>query len=150
MYINELGKISVKSLDPTSLMYKDEIIHGGMKNLHISYHKKDKQDLLKENKCYEHLKLVKIVKKEKVILDVLKYHNNPECSAVKNNCDENLFLNRDKNAAMDIYEIFFFYMTSRLVVHHGILKVMFSIRTTVLNNHSTALWYKIEKDAGKL
>ena len=63
------------------------------------------------------------------MLNGLKYCNNVECPAVKNNGGRNLFLNRDKNAAMNMYKIFFFHMTG-----------------TVLINYNRQ--YKIEKDPG--
>ena len=129
----ELGKITGVD-SPRPWRNKEEIVYGGIKccdkTFHISYHKKDKQVLIEENKCCEHMKSVKIVKKEKIVLNGLKFCNNPECSAVKNNGGRNLFLNRDKNAAMNMYKIFFFY-----------------IRGTTLNAYDKG--YKIEKDLGK-
>jgi len=51
------------------------------------------------------MKSVKIIKKGKIVLNGLKYCNNLECSAVKNNGNKNLFLNRDKNAVITVITV---------------------------------------------
>ena len=48
------------------------------------------------------MKYVKIIKKEKIVINRLKYCNNHEYSPVKTNGNNNLFLNRYKNAAVTI------------------------------------------------
>jgi len=117
----ELGKINGVD-SPRPWRNREEIDYGGIKccdkTFHISHHKKDKQVLIEKNKCCENMKSVKIIKKEKVVLNGLKYCNNVECPAVKNNGGRNLFLNRDKNAAMNMYKIFFFHMTGTVLINY--------------------------------
>ena len=111
---SELDKIT--SVDsPRPWRNKEEIVHGWIgccdKTFHVSYHKKDKQILIKGDNCCQQMKSVKIFKKEKIVLNGLKYCNNLGCSAIRNNNNKNLFLNRDKNAAMNMYKIFCFHIT---------------------------------------
>jgi len=122
---DELGKLT-SIYFPRLWRNEKEIVHAGLgcydKSFHISYHKKDKRIVIKENKCCQHMKLVKILIKKIVLNELvvgdgllsrsdplpdlnaeLKYCNNPECSSVKSN--KNLFLNRDKNADITVITV---------------------------------------------
>ena len=91
---------------------KEEISYGGngccKKTFHVSYHKKDGKVLIKQNNCCNNIKDVHYIEKQKIVLNGLKACTNIECSGVIYNKNKTLFVNRDKNAAMNMYKIFWF------------------------------------------
>lgn len=118
---SELTKI--KGFDsPRPWRIKEQIVYGGKgccNNVdRICYHMKNKEILIENHKCCDNMKYTVFTEKEKITINGLKLCDNEECLGVKNNRDKlcslfgishekaSKFLNRDKNATMNMYKIF--------------------------------------------